>query len=104
MFGSFLPSLLVGSHHQSLLGAGSRHCYGINYTNNRPRGSGGPDWDSQLVKSPVNNRYHSAQVNPFESRSAMGTGRLLMLISETLAVVAVATQFFLPTGMGISLT
>jgi hypothetical protein len=34
----------------------------------------------------------------------MGTGRLLMLISETLAVVAVATQFFLPTGMGISLT
>jgi hypothetical protein len=34
----------------------------------------------------------------------MGTGKLLMLISETLAVVAVATQFFLPTGMGISLT
>ncbi len=34
----------------------------------------------------------------------MGTGRLLMLISETLAVVAVATQFFLPRGMGISLT
>jgi hypothetical protein len=30
--GSFLPSLLVGSHHQSLLGSGSRHCYGINYT------------------------------------------------------------------------
>ena len=29
MFGSFLPSLLVGSHHHSLLGAGSRHCYGI---------------------------------------------------------------------------
>src|SRR5712691_3916479 len=34
MFGSFLPSLLVGSHHQSLLGPGSRHCYGINYTQN----------------------------------------------------------------------
>jgi hypothetical protein len=33
----------------------------------------------------------------------MGTGRLLMVISETLAVVAVLTQFFLPTGMGISL-
>jgi hypothetical protein len=33
----------------------------------------------------------------------MGTGRLLMLISETLAVVAVATQLFLPTGMGIGL-
>jgi hypothetical protein len=31
MFGSFLPSLLVGLHHQSLLGRGSRHCYGINY-------------------------------------------------------------------------
>ena len=30
--GKFPPSLLVGSHHQSLLGAGSRHCYGINYT------------------------------------------------------------------------
>ena len=26
----------------------------------------------------------------------MGTGKLLMLISETLAVVAVATQFFYP--------
>jgi hypothetical protein len=38
MFGSFLPSLLVGSHHQSLLGPGSRHCYGINYTQNpKPR-------------------------------------------------------------------
>jgi hypothetical protein len=44
-----------------------------------------------------------AQVNPFESRSAMGAGRLLMVISETLAVVAVLTQFFLPTGMGVSL-
>lgn len=33
----------------------------------------------------------------------MGTGKLLMLISETLAVVAVAVQFFLPTGVGISL-
>src|ERR1700687_1265425 len=33
IFGSFLPSLLVGLHHQSLLGSGSRHCYGINYTN-----------------------------------------------------------------------
>lgn len=33
----------------------------------------------------------------------MGTGKVLMLISETLAVVAVAVQFFLPTGMGISL-
>jgi hypothetical protein len=32
MFGSFLPNLLVGSHLQSLLGRGSRHCYGINYT------------------------------------------------------------------------
>ncbi len=29
MFGSFLPSLLVGWRHQSLLGRGSRHCYGI---------------------------------------------------------------------------
>src|SRR5215470_4366877 len=28
MFGSFLRAL-VGWHHQSLLGAGSRHCYGI---------------------------------------------------------------------------
>ena len=34
----------------------------------------------------------------------MGTGNLLMLISETLAVVAVATQFFLPERTGISLT
>jgi hypothetical protein len=34
MFGSFLPSLFVGSHHQSLLGPGSRHCYGINYIQN----------------------------------------------------------------------
>src|ERR1700687_1593678 len=25
---------LVGWHHQSLLGRGSRHCYGINYTKN----------------------------------------------------------------------
>src|SRR5208282_1282261 len=25
---------LVGSHHQSLLGRRSRHCYGINYTHN----------------------------------------------------------------------
>lgn len=33
----------------------------------------------------------------------MGTGKLLMLVSETLAVVAVATQFFLPVGTGISL-
>ena len=24
---------LVGWHHQSLLGRGSRHCYGINYIN-----------------------------------------------------------------------
>src|ERR1039458_6661670 len=29
IFGSFLPSLLVGLHLQSLLGPGSRHCYGI---------------------------------------------------------------------------
>jgi hypothetical protein len=29
IFGSFLPSLLVGLRHQSLLGPGSRHCYGI---------------------------------------------------------------------------
>jgi hypothetical protein len=33
----------------------------------------------------------------------MGTGKLLMLISETLAVVAVATQFFLPSATGIGL-
>src|ERR1035441_1710023 len=26
---------LVGWHHQSLLGRRSRHCYGINYTQNR---------------------------------------------------------------------
>ena len=26
---------LVGWHHQSLIGRGSRHCYGINFTNNR---------------------------------------------------------------------
>jgi len=26
---------LVGWHHQSLLGRGSRHCYGINYTHNQ---------------------------------------------------------------------
>jgi hypothetical protein len=26
------PEPLVGSHHQSLLGRGSRHCHGINYT------------------------------------------------------------------------
>src|SRR5262249_49079594 len=25
--------VLVGKHHQSLLGRGSRHCHGINYTN-----------------------------------------------------------------------
>src|SRR5207248_2738157 len=30
MFGSFLPSLFGWlSHHQTLLGPGSRHCYGI---------------------------------------------------------------------------
>jgi hypothetical protein len=34
----------------------------------------------------------------------MGTGKLLMLISETLAVVAVAAQFFLPERTGIGLT
>jgi hypothetical protein len=34
----------------------------------------------------------------------MGIGRLLMLVSETLAVVAVASQFFLPAGVSISLT
>src|ERR1700730_15359377 len=28
----FYPSLLVGCHHQSLLGHGSRRCYGINIT------------------------------------------------------------------------
>src|ERR1700730_19251392 len=28
---------LVGWHHQSLLGRGSRHCYGINYLNNPVR-------------------------------------------------------------------
>jgi hypothetical protein len=56
------------------------------------------------VLTPVNNRYHSAKVSPFESRSMMGTGKVLMLISETLAVFAVATQFFLPLGVGISLT
>src|ERR1019366_5121882 len=35
MFGSFLPSALgwFGSH-QSLLGYRSRHCHGINFTNN----------------------------------------------------------------------
>src|SRR5260370_2534160 len=27
---------LVGWHHQSLLGRGSRHCYGINYTTEFP--------------------------------------------------------------------
>jgi hypothetical protein len=27
---------LVGSHHQSLLGRGNRHCYGINYTHSPP--------------------------------------------------------------------
>src|ERR1700730_7160600 len=31
----FYPSLLVGCHHQSLLGPGSRRCYGINSTHNR---------------------------------------------------------------------
>lgn len=34
----------------------------------------------------------------------MGTGKLLMLISETLSLVAVASQFLLPTGMDMSLT
>src|SRR5208337_2539623 len=29
---------LVGWHHQSLIGRGSRHCYGINYTQNPPIG------------------------------------------------------------------
>jgi hypothetical protein len=33
----------------------------------------------------------------------MGAGKFLMLVSETLAVVAVASQFFLPAGTGISL-
>src|SRR4029077_7097694 len=28
---------LVGWHHQSLLGRGSRHCYGINYTHDESR-------------------------------------------------------------------
>ena len=37
MFGSFLPGLLVGLHHQSLLGPESRHCYGINYAQNALR-------------------------------------------------------------------
>src|SRR6202163_2482966 len=30
--GSFLPGLGWFQHHQSLLGRGSRHCYGINYS------------------------------------------------------------------------
>jgi hypothetical protein len=33
----------------------------------------------------------------------MGTGKFLMLISETLAVVAVATQFLLPAGTDLDL-
>src|SRR6266550_6407237 len=35
------PGPLVGWHHQSLLGRGSRHCYGINYTQNPAGGRNG---------------------------------------------------------------
>ena len=35
IFGSFLPSLLVGSAPPTLLGHRSRHCHGINFTDNR---------------------------------------------------------------------
>jgi hypothetical protein len=34
----------------------------------------------------------------------MGTGRVLMVIAETLAVAAMAVQFVLPSEMGISIT
>jgi len=34
MFGCFLPSLLVGLAPPTLLGNRSRHCHGINYTQN----------------------------------------------------------------------
>jgi hypothetical protein len=36
------PFSRVGWHHQSLLGRGSRHCYGINFTNNRRPGMARP--------------------------------------------------------------
>jgi len=49
--GSFLRAL-VGVHHQSLSGAGSRHCHGINYTHNQ----------SQRVKSPVCVNQHGSRV------------------------------------------
>jgi hypothetical protein len=34
----------------------------------------------------------------------MGTGRVLMLIAETLAVISVAVQFLLPTETAIAVT
>ena len=34
----------------------------------------------------------------------MGTGRAVMLVAETLAIVAVAIQFLLPSGTMITLT
>src|ERR1035438_4593130 len=59
IFGSFLPSLLVGLHLQSLLGHGSRHCYGIiSLTIGRP-GAGGGFGGSQLVQTPGFNTVES---------------------------------------------
>ena len=49
----------------------------------------------------VLNSYHIAV---FKVRCNVGTGRLLMLIAESLAVIAVVVQFLLPTETAIAVT
>src|SRR5438045_4175042 len=44
MFGSFPPSPLVGLRLQSLLGPGSRHCYGIITLRGKPVTNGLENW------------------------------------------------------------
>src|SRR5258706_5534557 len=77
MFGSFPPSPLVGLRLQSLLGPGSRHCYGINsvtfdapsafYAGNAKMPAGSyrvtqPDADNNLLLIEDANGAHSVFV------------------------------------------
>ena len=58
------PEPLVGWHHQSLLGAGSRHCYGINNTQNARLGA---NRRRKLVLRPV------STVTNFRIRNSLST-------------------------------
>ena len=66
MFGSFPPSPLVGLRLQSLLGPGSRHCYGIITLIDHE------SVDSQLVQSPDYINYDLAHESQFEIEKSPG--------------------------------